>query len=40
MNYDLIKHELKMSYKSWTNIHMNELHSPCESGICDMQCQQ
>jgi hypothetical protein len=39
MNYKLIKkwtkNELKINQELWMKIHMNELHSPCESGVCD-----
>jgi hypothetical protein len=35
MNWELIKNGLGINYESWMNIHMNELHSSCESGVCD-----
>jgi len=35
MNWELIRNELKVNHESWMNIHMNELHSSCENGVCD-----
>jgi len=33
MNWKLTKNGLGVNYESWMNIHMNELHSSCESGV-------
>ncbi len=35
MNWELTRNGLGVNYESWMNIHMNEFHSSCESGVCD-----
>jgi hypothetical protein len=35
MDRELTRNGLGVNYESWMNIHMNELHSSCESGVCD-----
>jgi hypothetical protein len=35
MNWELTMNELGVNYESWMNIHVNELHSSYESGVCD-----
>jgi hypothetical protein len=35
MNCELIRIELKINYEAWMNIHINELHSSCESDVCN-----
>jgi len=35
MNYELINIELRINYESWMNIHINEVHSSCESDVCN-----
>ncbi len=35
MNWELIKNELRVSYETWMNIHMNELHLSCENDVHD-----
>jgi len=35
MNWELIKNELRVNYKSLMNTHMNDLHLSCESGVHD-----